>query len=87
MRARFRVWGHPSCVVLVLVCAALKLIKLEKLTLQLCITWAPVNLIFVGMIWTSFFALKYLSVAMLTVLKNSTNLLVRDHTIHSTSAP
>ena len=73
--------------VLVLVCAALKLIKLEKLTLQLCITWAPVNLIFVGMIWTSFFALKYLSVAMLTVLKNSTNLLVRDHTIHSTSAP
>ena len=55
--------------------------------MQLCMEWAPVNVIFVGMIWSSFFALKYLSVAMLTVLKNSTNLLVRDHTIHSTSAP
>jgi len=64
------------CVVLVQLCAVLKLIKLEKLTMQLCMEWAPVNVIFVGMIWSSFFALKYLSVAMLTVLKNSTNLLV-----------
>ena len=34
----------------------------------------PVNLIFVGMIWTSFFALKNLGVPMATVLKNVTNL-------------
>ena len=36
--------------------------------------WMPVNLIFVGMIWTSFFALKNLGVPMATVLKNVTNL-------------
>ena len=34
----------------------------------------PVNVIFVGMIWTSFFALKNLGVPMATVLKNLTNL-------------
>ena len=38
--------------------------------------WFPVNLIFVGMIWTSFFALKNLGVPMATVLKNLTNLFV-----------
>lgn len=38
--------------------------------------WFPVNLIFVGMIWTSFFALKNLGVPMSTVLKNLTNLFV-----------
>ena len=32
------------------------------------------NVIFVGMIWTSFFALKNLGVPMATVLKNLTNL-------------
>ena len=36
--------------------------------------WMPVNVIFVGMIWTSFFALKNLGVPMATVLKNLTNL-------------
>ena len=36
--------------------------------------WMPVNIIFVGMIWTSFFALKNLGVPMATVLKNVTNL-------------
>ena len=36
--------------------------------------WFPVNLIFVGMIFTSFFALKALGVPMATVLKNLTNL-------------
>ena len=36
--------------------------------------WIPVNIIFVGMIWTSFFALKNLGVPMATVLKNLTNL-------------
>ena len=36
--------------------------------------WIPVNVIFVGMIWTSFFALKNLGVPMATVLKNLTNL-------------
>ena len=43
---------------------------------QLMQAWFPVNLIFVGMIWTSFFALKNLGVPMATVLKNLTNLFV-----------
>lgn len=38
--------------------------------------WLPVNLLFVGMLWTSFCALKYLGVAMVTVLKNLTSFLV-----------
>jgi GDP-mannose transporter len=38
--------------------------------------WFPVNLIFVGMIWTSFYALKSMGVAMVTILKNLTNLII-----------
>jgi len=64
------------CVVLVKLTHLLGLIKLEPITWQLIKVWAPVNVIFVGMIWSSFFALKFLGVAMLTVLKNCTNLLV-----------
>mmetsp|Transcript_33501 Transcript_33501/g.84889 ORF Transcript_33501/g.84889 Transcript_33501/m.84889 type:complete len:389 (-) Transcript_33501:687-1853(-) len=37
--------------------------------------WLPANLIFVGMIVSSFFALKLIGVGMFTVLKNTTNLL------------
>mmetsp|Transcript_48434 Transcript_48434/g.90187 ORF Transcript_48434/g.90187 Transcript_48434/m.90187 type:complete len:361 (+) Transcript_48434:527-1609(+) len=64
------------CVVIVKALQCAGCLKLERLTPQLCMMWLPVNLIFVGMIWTSFFALRYLGVAMMTVLKNSTNLLV-----------
>ena len=41
---------------------------------QIARTWFPVNVIFVCMIWTSFPALQLLGVAMVTVLKNLTNL-------------
>ena len=46
--------------------------------------WIPVNFIFVGMIWTSLFALKNLGVPMATVLKNVTNLftIVGDYLLH-----
>lgn len=64
------------CVVIVKGLHLMGRLKLEKLTYQLMMAWLPINVIFVGMIWTSFFALKYLGVAMMTVLKNSTNLLV-----------
>mmetsp|Transcript_11149 Transcript_11149/g.19506 ORF Transcript_11149/g.19506 Transcript_11149/m.19506 type:complete len:352 (+) Transcript_11149:19-1074(+) len=37
--------------------------------------WLPVNLIFVGMIATSFFSLKLLGVGMFSILKNISNLL------------
>lgn len=51
-------------------------IKTEPMQMRICKVWIPVNLIFVGMIWSSFFALKYLGVAMVTVLKNFTNVIV-----------
>ena len=51
--------------------------------------WMPVNLIFVGMIWTSFFALKNLGVPMATVLKNVTNLftIVGDYLLYGKVRP
>ena len=49
-------------------------IKVEPINFPIVKLWFPVNLIFVGMIFTSFFALKALGVPMATVLKNLTNL-------------
>lgn len=49
-------------------------IKVESINFPIVKLWFPVNLIFVGMIFTSFFALKALGVPMATVLKNLTNL-------------
>ncbi|KAH0724512.1 hypothetical protein KY284_000377 [Solanum tuberosum] len=50
-------------------------ISTEPLTLRLIKVWLPVNVIFVGMLVTSMFSLKYLNVAMVTVLKNVTNVI------------
>ena len=41
---------------------------------QIAEAWVPVNMLFVGMISTSFFELEALSIPMITVLKNVTNL-------------
>ena len=62
------------CVLLVRFCHAVRVIKLEPWSFAIARLWFPVNVIFVGMIWTSFFALKSLGVPMATVLKNMTNL-------------
>ncbi|XP_030470545.1 GDP-mannose transporter GONST1 [Syzygium oleosum] len=50
-------------------------ISTEPLTLKLIKVWLPVNVIFVGMLVTSMFSLKYINVAMVTVLKNVTNVI------------
>ncbi len=49
--------------------------------------WFPVNLIFVGMIGTSFYALRTVGVAMVTVWKNVSNFItaVCDVTIYGKS--
>ncbi|CAO2200280.1 unnamed protein product [Urochloa humidicola] len=47
----------------------------EPLTWNLIKVWFPVNVIFVGMLITSMFSLKYINVAMLTILKNVANVL------------
>ncbi|XP_026393157.1 GDP-mannose transporter GONST1-like isoform X2 [Papaver somniferum] len=51
------------------------LISTEPLTWKLVRVWLPVNFIFVGMLITSLFSLKYINVAMVTVLKNVTNVI------------
>lgn len=37
--------------------------------------WLPLNILFIGMLCTSFFSLVYVSVPMVTIFKNMTNLL------------
>ncbi|XP_006659745.1 GDP-mannose transporter GONST1 [Oryza brachyantha] len=50
-------------------------IPTEPLTWKLIKVWLPVNIIFVGMLITSMFSLKYINVAMLTILKNVANVI------------
>lgn len=64
------------CVILVKMADLFGMVTLEPWNMKIIQAWFPVNLIFVGMIWTSFFALKNLGVPMATVLKNLTNLFV-----------
>nr|XP_029120735.1 GDP-mannose transporter GONST1 isoform X2 [Elaeis guineensis] len=47
----------------------------ERLTWKLIRVWVPVNLIFVCMLVTGMYSLQYINVAMVTVLKNMTNIL------------
>lgn len=58
-------------VVLVKICELLGFVKqLQPLKKDLVLIWFPVNLIFVGMIGTSFYALQTVGVGMVTVWKN-----------------
>eukprot|EP00249_Psilotum_nudum_P013022 c24109_g1_i1 orf=563-1762(-) len=50
-------------------------INIEPITGKLVRTWLPVNVIFVGMLVSSMYSLKYMNVAMVTILKNITNLI------------
>eukprot|EP00775_Hariotina_reticulata_P013510 gene13510-13635_t len=61
---------------LVYVAYALGFGKPPVMNLRLLQLWLPVNVLFVGMVWTSFYALSSIGVAMVTVLKNLTNFLV-----------
>ncbi|KAH1255390.1 GDP-mannose transporter GONST1 [Glycine max] len=62
-------------VAIVSVLSLLGLVSTEPLTWRLIKVWLPVNFIFVGMLVTSMFSLKYINVAMVTVLKNVTNVI------------
>ncbi|XVE86528.1 hypothetical protein DITRI_Ditri18aG0040900 [Diplodiscus trichospermus] len=62
-------------VVIVSMLSSLGIISTEPLTWGLIKVWLPVNVIFVGMLVTSMFSLKYINVAMVTVLKNVTNVI------------
>lgn len=62
-------------VIIVSILSFLGIIQTEPLTWRLVKVWIPVNVIFVGMLITSMFSLKYINVAMVTVLKNVTNVI------------
>ncbi|KMT09152.1 hypothetical protein BVRB_6g132580 isoform B [Beta vulgaris subsp. vulgaris] len=62
-------------VIIVSTLSVLGVVSTEPLTWKLIKVWIPVNVIFVGMLITSMFSLKYINVAMVTVLKNVTNVM------------
>lgn len=62
-------------VVIVSFLRKLGMISTEPLTWRLIRIWFPVNAIFVGMLVTSIFSLKFINVAMVTVLKNVANVM------------
>ncbi|CAA0826208.1 GDP-mannose transporter GONST1, partial [Striga hermonthica] len=62
-------------VVIVSTLSLLGIVTTEPFTWRLIKVWLPVNIIFVGMLVTSMFSLKYINVAMVTVLKNVTNVI------------
>lgn len=61
-----------------LVVALLKLsgvVSVERFNWKLIRVWMPVNVIFVGMLISGMYSLKYINVAMVTILKNATNII------------
>ncbi|KAH9317276.1 hypothetical protein KI387_019045, partial [Taxus chinensis] len=62
-------------VIIVIALSFFGIITTEPLTWKLIKVWYPVNVIFVGMLITSIFSLKYINVAMVTILKNVTNII------------
>ncbi|KAI4306629.1 hypothetical protein L6164_029890 [Bauhinia variegata] len=50
-------------------------ISLEKLSWRLVRVWIPANIIFIGMLVSGMYSLKYINIAMVTILKNMTNIL------------
>lgn len=69
------IYQNLVSVIVVTVLSFFGLITTEPLTWKLIKVWLPVNVIFVGMLVTSMFSLKYINVAMVTVLKNVTNVI------------
>ncbi|GBG23893.1 Cullin-3A [Hondaea fermentalgiana] len=50
--------------------------KFEDFELRKALRWFPLNFFFVGMLLTGFYSLQLLSVPMMTIFKNSTNIIV-----------
>ncbi|XVF05363.1 hypothetical protein REPUB_Repub05bG0165600 [Reevesia pubescens] len=63
-----------SCLV-VAILGLCKAVSVEKLNWKLIRVWLPVNIIFVGMLVSGMYSLKYINIAMVTILKNMTNIL------------
>ncbi|KAJ0746247.1 putative sugar phosphate transporter domain-containing protein [Helianthus annuus] len=63
------------CSIIVIILGLCGAVTLEKLNWKLIKVWIPVNLIFVGMLVSGMYSLKYINIAMVTILKNMTNIL------------
>ncbi|XVE59390.1 hypothetical protein DITRI_Ditri05aG0042900 [Diplodiscus trichospermus] len=63
-----------SCLV-VAILGLCRAVSVEKLNWKLIRVWIPVNIIFVGMLVSGMYSLKYINIAMVTILKNMTNIL------------
>ncbi|PWA71533.1 sugar phosphate transporter domain-containing protein [Artemisia annua] len=61
--------------IIVIVLGLLRVVSLEKLNWKLVKVWIPVNLIFVAMLVSGMYSLKHINIAMVTILKNVTNIL------------
>jgi GDP-mannose transporter len=62
-------------VVLVESARLLKIVEYPPFDFQTALSWLPLNVIFVGMLSSGFVAMIYVSVPMITVIKNLTNLI------------
>ncbi|CAN1808964.1 GDP-mannose transporter GONST2 [Linum perenne] len=63
------------CCLVVALLGLFRVVTVEKLNWKLVKLWIPVNLIFVGMLVSGMYSLKYINVAMVTILKNMTNII------------
>ncbi|KAL8146026.1 GDP-mannose transporter GONST2-like [Apium graveolens] len=63
-----------SCILVALL-SLFGAVTLEKLNWKLIRVWLPVNVIFVAMLVSGMYSLKYINIAMVTILKNVTNIL------------
>lgn len=48
---------------------------MERLNWKLIRVWIPVNIIFIGMLVSGMYSLRYINIAMVTILKNVTNIM------------
>ncbi|GLT81692.1 hypothetical protein SLE2022_001280 [Rubroshorea leprosula] len=63
-----------ACLV-VAILSLCRAVSVERLNWKLTKVWIPVNVIFVGMLVSSMYSLKFINIAMVTILKNVTNII------------
>ncbi|WOH02297.1 hypothetical protein DCAR_0521686 [Daucus carota subsp. sativus] len=63
-----------SCILVALM-SLFGAVTVEKLNWKLIRVWLPVNIIFVAMLVSGMYSLKFINIAMVTILKNVTNIL------------
>lgn len=70
------VFQNTCAVVMALAGRALTWLSFENFTLRTAVQWLPVNILFCLMLYTGFKSLQYLSVPLVTIFKNVTNIII-----------